>query len=221
MKLSILIPTVPDRSEMLLGLLNFLTPMMGCNKDDIKSEVWFDDSACSFLVIHCPIADFEIIVANDDKTTTLGEKRELMYQHARGEYSWQLDDDDSIAPDAIEKILAALHTKPDVVTFQEKATMNGREYKSNFSHKYEDWEGDGNSVLADGFHFHRTVFYKCVVKTEIARKVQFKRIRFGEDHEWAKDLKPHIESEIHLDEEIYYYIHNSTPQEHDSRYGIK
>jgi hypothetical protein len=60
-----------------------------------------------------------------------------------------------------------------------------------------------------------------VIKTEIARSVPFPPIRWNEDEQWAAALKPHLKTEIHIDEELYYYIHNSQPEEFNSRYGIK
>lgn len=78
--------------------------------------------------------------------------------------------------------------------------MNGTTYKSNHSLQYNDWEGDGSKELKDGFHFHRTPFYKDVIKTEIAASVPFEKISFGEDHAWAKAIKSKLKTEIHIAE---------------------
>jgi len=57
-----------------------------------------------------------------------------------------------------------------------------------------------------------------VIRTELAKKVPIPHIRFGEDHEWSKLLKPLIQSEIHINQPLYRYIHvSSNPQE---RYGL-
>lgn len=155
------------------------------------------------------------------KEMTIGEKREKLYKRAEGLFVWQIDSDDWIAPNAIRLILEAIKSNPDVdcITFEENCMMNGKYYKSNHSLEYPDWYGDGSHLLADGFHFHRTPFYKSVIKTEIAKSVPFQYIRFGEDHLWSIDLKPKLTSEIHINEELYYYIYEPKDT-HEERYGF-
>jgi hypothetical protein len=151
---------------------------------------------------------------------TIGEKRELLYKAANGLYSWQIDSDDDIADNAIDLIIGAIKNNPgvDVISFEEYCNMDGKEYKSNHSNDYLDWEGDGSFEFPDGFHFHRTVFYKDVIRTELAKSIPFVYCRFGEDHLFAKDLKPHIKSEFHIAEQLYRYIHVSS--DFNERYGL-
>ena len=161
----------------------------------------------------------EIIEERDDRTMVLGDKRNLLYQKANGIWSWQIDSDDLIDEKAILLILDAINSNPDVVSFEEYCNIDGVEYKSNFSNEYSGWEGSGDKLLYDGFHYHRTIFYKCVIRTGLARSVKIPSLRFGEDHEFSKLLKKHIKSEIHINKQIYRYIYKSTP--HNERYGIK
>ena len=212
--LSILIPTVVGRVEDFERLFSKISKY-GTFKMYVRADLnrsilsyKFDDDL------------LEIVKYFDDKKITIGEKRERLYKMSSGIYSWQIDDDDEIAPNAIELILKAIKSNPevDVITFEEYVNIDGKEYKSNHSNEYADWEGDGNSLFADGFHFHRTPFFKSVIKTEIAKSVPIPHIRFGEDHQWAQALKPHIKSEIHIPEPLYRYIHISSP--HNERYGI-
>jgi len=195
--LSILIPTVVGRERELYNLIQVL------NKQDAYEN------------------GVQILVETDNKEISIGEKREILYQKSGGLFSWQIDDDDSISPNAIQLILEAIKSNPDVdcITFEENCQMNGKYYKSNHSLKYPNWYGDGSHPLEDGFHFHRTPFYKDVIKTEIAKSVPFHRVRYGEDHLQAIDLYPHLKSEIHIDEELYYYIYEPKDT-HDERYGF-
>lgn len=212
--LSILIPTVVGRVEDFERLFSKISKY-GTFKMYVRADLnpsiisyKFDDDL------------LEIVKYFDDKKITIGEKRERLYKMSSGIYSWQIDDDDEIAPNAIELILKAIKSNPEVdcITFEEYVNIDGKEYKSNHSNEYADWEGDGNSLFPDGFHFHRTPFFKSVIKTEIAKSVSIPHIRFGEDHQWAQVLKPHIKSEIHIPEQLYRYIHISSP--HNERYGI-
>lgn len=193
--LSILIPTTPER------------------------QVEFDRLLDRLEILS---AGYSVKIISDDtgKQMTIGEKRERLYKAANGLYSWQIDSDDDIADNAIELIMAAIKNNPgvDVISFEEYCNMDGKEYKSNHSNDYLDWEGDGSFEFPDGFHFHRTIFYKDVIKTELAKSVPFVYCRFGEDHLFAKDLKPHIKSEFHIAEQLYRYIHVSS--DFNERYGL-
>lgn len=160
----------------------------------------------------------EVQVIIDNKKMTIGEKREKLYKKANGIWSWQIDDDDDIADNSIQLILQAIGQEPDCITFQERCDINGKIYKSNHSLGYPDWIGDGNVELFDGFHFWRTPFFKDVIKTSIARSVPIPHIRFGEDHEWAKALQPYLKTEVHIDQDIYFYQHIST--DFNERYGF-
>lgn len=157
----------------------------------------------------------EILTAIDNKEMTIGEKREWLYKNASGIYSWQIDDDDDIENGALFKIFKATTGNPDCITFKENCNINGLIFSSNHSLKYDDWGED-----QDGYNYVRTPFFKSVIKTEIARSVPIPHIRFGEDHAWARALKPHLKTEVHIDEELYYYQHNSKPEDHSTRYGL-
>jgi hypothetical protein len=188
--LSILIPTVVGRHRECLALHN---KIIACSH------------GCKGITID---------VVRDNKEMTIGEKREQLYQIAEGLYSWQIDDDDDISDDSIKLILAATVFNPDCITFQEHIDIDGRIQRSNHSLKYDDWRDN-----FDGFDYVRTPFMKSVIKTEIARSVPIPHIRYGEDHQWAIALKPHLKNEYHINEQIYRYIHRSS--NHNERYGIK
>jgi hypothetical protein len=162
----------------------------------------------------------EILCRKDNKEMTIGDKRTLLYHDAQGMYSVQWDDDDFIAPNGIQEIVRALNINKNVdcVVYRERCIINGHYYKSNHSIHYPDWDGDGNTILYDGFHYHRTPFFKDVIKTEIARSVPVPSSRFGEDHEWSKLVRPLLKTQTGILQEIYYYIHESS--EFNERYGI-
>jgi hypothetical protein len=152
----------------------------------------------------------------DNKEMTIGEKREKLYQMAAGLYSWQIDDDDDIADNAIGLILEAIKSNPQIpcITFRERCMINGVYKSSNHSIKYNHWEDN-----ADGYDYVRCPFYKDVIRTDIAKQVPFEHIRYNEDERFSYALKPWLTSEIHIDEELYYY--NYEPKEsHEERYGI-
>lgn len=212
--LSILIPTVYGREQELQRLLSVLSKQLTPGNYCTSRTGYYE-----YAVSYSRIFPVEVIYLKDNKQVTVGEKREKLYQMADGVYSWQIDDDDSIAEDAISKILFAAEKEPDCITFLERCLMNGRELFGRHSLDYPDWEGEGNSTLYDGFHFHRTPYFKSVIKTAIVKQVPVPHMRYGEDHQWARLLKPYLKNESHIPEYLYHYIHHSTPEEFAERYG--
>lgn len=192
--LSILIPTVDGREACYDSLVSELNRQI----EDIF-----------------PFDLVEIVTHKDAKQISIGQKREELYQMANGLYSWSIDDDDDIANNAISLILDKIPENPDCITFRENCMINGQYFSSNHSLKYDDW-----ADRQDGFDYVRTPFYKDVIKTDIAKSVPFEYIRYGEDHAWSRALKPHLKTEVHIDEELYFYIHNSKPEDFNTRYGI-
>lgn len=211
-ELSILIPSTPDRKEDLQKLLECIDKQEYVRKvdmydvDGLKCERYWD--------ILCPI---EVLVFEDAKIMTIGEKRELLYKHAKGTHSIQVDSDDLLAPNAIQLILEAIRSNPEipVITFKERCMMNGEYKSSNHSICYEKWQDN-----FDGYDYVRCPFYKDVIITDIAKSVPFPKIRYNEDEQWSMAIKPLLTNEIHIEEELYYY--NYEPKDsHAERYGIK
>lgn len=189
--LSILIPTVVGREKEYNGLIESLAEQY----TGLEVEVYTD---------------------KDNKEKTIGRKREDLYRMANGLYSIMVDDDDRLAPNAIQLILGAIKSNPEipVITFKERCMMNGEYKSSNHSIKYEKWQDN-----FDGYDYVRSPFYKDVIRTDIAKSVPFPYIRYNEDEQWSMALRPHLKTEYHIDKEIYYYLYNET--NHNERYGIR
>lgn len=209
MKLSILIPSTYDRGDLNDNLIREILAQF---PSDQPIEVSHTKNGNIFY-FRVWSTDVEIILIVDDKTMTIGEKRNLLYAEAKGEYSWQIDSDDHIAPDAIEKIIAAMDTKPDCITFRESCLINGTLYTCDHSVGYSGWYDKMH-----GFDYVRTPFFKDVIKTEIAKSVPVPHIRYGEDALWSMDIRERLKTEVHINEELYYYTHESS--DFKTRYGF-
>lgn len=208
--LSILIPSTPDRRKDVSKLLECISEQQYTRK--VGTYDIGGITAWKYYDLLCPI---EILVFEDAKIMTIGEKREMLYKHAIGTHSIQVDSDDLLAPNAIQLILEAIKSNPEIpcITFKERCMINGIYKSSNHSIKYHNWQDN-----ADGFDYVRCPFYKDVIRTDIAKKVPFEHIRWNEDERFSYALKPWLTDEIHIDEELYYYIYNETnPTE---RYGL-
>lgn len=223
--LSILIPTVVGREKEFANLMFKISPISLYQFGEIEDGYFMAESGFYIPPKDADLFDpllseksthVQLLSLKDNKEHSIGDKRELLYHKAKGIYSIQVDDDDELAPNAIQLILEAIKSNPnaDCITFEEHIDIDGKIQRSNHSLKYGDWNNN-----EDGYDYVRTPFMKSVIKTEIARSVPIPHIRFGEDHQWAQALKPHLKTEIHIDEQIYRYIHRSS--NHNARYGIK
>lgn len=214
--LSIQIPCTPDRVKGLIGLLKNIPNGNRVYQTVLDAHNRLgNDFICNEHIIDNNFNPLQIVVYCDDRIMTIGEKREKLYQLSKCTHSFQVDSDDEISDNAIELILETIKSNLDVdcITFEEYVEIDGRVQRSNHSLKYEDW-----ADRQDGYDYVRTPFMKSVIKTEIAKNVPIPHIRFGEDHQWAQALKPHLKTEIHINQQLYRYIHISTP--HNERYGI-
>lgn len=209
--LSVLIPCTPDRRSNVSELLGIIEKQHFTRKATVYGISNID--ATRYWDI---LSEIEILIFEDNREMTIGEKREMLYQHAIGLYSWQIDSDDTIAPDAIEHILAAIKSNPEIpcITFRENCMMWGQYKTCNHSLQYFQWADNAN-----GFDFCRSPFYKDVIRTDIAKSVPFPHTRYNEDEQWSAALRPHLSDEIHIDKELYFYVYD--PKEsHEERYGI-
>lgn len=199
MILSILIPTVVGREQMFNALFNGL-------QEQVVSGGYGDR--------------VEVLSLKDNKEITIGEKRNRLYEMASGKYAVQIDDDDEVAGNFVNRVVWALRHDVDCVGYHEYGTGMGRPFRSDFSLRYRDWRSATNSDLICGLFRHvRTPFHKTPIRTEIAKSVKFADMRFGEDHEWSKRIYPLLHTESYINDIMYYYRYQSQP--HNVKYGIK
>lgn len=193
--LSILIPTVKERAEQFHKLKQYIFRQM---VDHELTDV------------------VEILYVQDNKEMTIGEKRNKLYRMANGHYSWQIDDDDWLHPEAVPYVIDELKALDcDCVGFKELCIFDGKRVESsNFSMKYGGWADN-----QDGFNHVRTPFFKTPIKTRLCLQCPVTPVRWGEDHEFAKLIYPLLQKENYIDEFLYIYRHDSTP--HNERYGIQ
>ncbi len=196
MLLSILIPTINGREHLLNDLLDF-----------IESQ-------------RKPYVDItEIVVCKDNKEISIGQKRQWLLDNCKGEYFVMIDDDDMIHPSYLDKVIAALESKPDCIGYLESVVINGYQLVACHSDRWDGWANN-----AGGFNYVRTIFYKDVIKTSIAREIGFKDLRYGEDHDFSIRLKRSglLKKEVFINEMMYYYTsHTISEEQRKERYGIK
>jgi len=189
-KLSILICSIPRRSEMLKRLI-----------ESLRGQT---------LVLPNP-ADVEILYLVDDHQMSIGLKRNKLIEAARGKYTCFVDDDDRVWADYIAQIFDAMEDDPDCIGMSGICTTNGLCPKvSYFSDAAKVLQGlpldqlrhdpaDPNSIpIAHVCHL-------SPVKRSLTSKVKFMDVSWGEDRDWTIELTRLIKTVHLLEKPVYHY----------------
>ena len=144
--------------------------------------------------------DVEILIEVDDKQISIGAKRNILLKRAKGDYISFVDDDDMVAEDYVSKILKAIETNPDCCGVEGYVIHKRRRKSSKFIHsiQYKEWfEKKG-------------IYYRCPnhlspVRRELALRVMFPNLSYGEDRIYSNSLLKFLKTEVYIDGQIYYY----------------
>jgi glycosyltransferase involved in cell wall biosynthesis len=180
-ELSILILTLPTRIDSYANLIKML------NKQVIENNF---------------IDKVQILTLCDTKEISVGEKRNILLNKSAGRYVCFIDDDDEIAPNYLIKIISALSSNADVVTFCGEYVENA--IRTPFS----------ISMVHRGNYNHPNIFYRlpnhlCPVKRDIALSCQFTDKNFGEDSDYADKINKYLKNEYHLQDKLYFYMYDA------------
>jgi len=179
MKLSILIPTIPERKEMFNRLIIALIAQ------------WTEGVE---------------ICSNDDEGS-IGTKRNQLLQEASGEYVCFIDDDDTVSSTYIQDILTAIESKPDCVSLRGVITWDGSNPEI-FEHSLRYPAYVTHTLPVNGIKYERYPNHLNTIKASIAKQFKFPEINFGEDSDWAKQIHDSglINTEVYIDKVLYHYL---------------
>lgn len=177
--LSILVCTTPTRKDLFNRFINAIT------------------SQLNYKV--------ELLVESDDGSMTIGHKRNILLDKAKGNYICYFDDDDLPSDDYVEKILTAIKSDPDCCSLEGLYTVNG-ENPTLFRHSldYKQWETvneNGETI------YHRSPNHLNAIKRTLASKVRFNdSLSNGEDKDFSCRLLPYLKTESKINGIIYNYL---------------
>ncbi len=175
-KLSILIATLPSRIN---GLKNVLD------------------------LLHSQLEGVEVIYLGDNKTYSVGAKRNILANLAHGEYCTYIDDDDVITTDYCSEILNHLNGA-DCINFIVQCSVNNNPFKPVFysiKNKYRDLKN----------YYERKPNHIMCIKRELILKTPFLDTNFGEDTDFSNRVN--IKSENNINKTLYYYVYNDLTTE--------
>lgn len=198
--LSILIPTIKERSNMFTSLYN-----------EVMKQIAYMDS------VHPTLGKIEVLIDDSprflDGGPSIGKKREALVKRAEGKYLCFLDDDESIAPNYIETLVRLCQFNADVCTFRNVSKLDSYWMVVDLKLKYP------NDQATSDFMIRRKPWHICPVKSEYAKLHSFEDSNYGEDFSWMERVLAHCTTEAKSESVIHQYNH-SKHSEADKIYAL-
>lgn len=146
---------------------------------------------------------YNVEILSDSESGTIGAKRQRLLVAATGDYVAYIDDDDDINPQYIKLIFTHLGDC-DVIGFEGEITTNGRNKKRFTISKEHPYEEKGGV-------YYRYNNHLSPIRREIALKIGYKDMQFGEDFDYAMRLKESglIKTEKYIYTPMYFYRYNT------------
>lgn len=134
----------------------------------------------------------------------LGHVRQDLLTHASTPYVSFVDDDDELPEYHVAEVLARLDGDVDYVGWRMQTYVDGHPLKPTFhSLRYRGW-------WEDDAGYYRDVSHLNPIRTDVARRGDFRRGEPPEDVSWADQVRPHVRTEAYVDRVMYHYRSTST-----------
>lgn len=196
MILSILIPSIPEREDKLIKLLDNLY-----NQKRLISNQ------------HPTLPGVEILTDCSKRYLeggkTVGQKRNDLVQRATGNYLCFLDDDDIVPPNYIETLVRAMQHGSDIITFNSLFKCDYYWSLIDMSIRNNNEEATPNGIT------YRNAWHICPVKSELAKKHQFSNKNNAEDWDWMQRVLTGVFTEHKLNVILHQYNHSANTSEVD------
>jgi hypothetical protein len=176
--LSILTPTIKNRSSQVIALHEKLAAQ------DIGNRI-------------------EHLWLGDNRTRSIGAKRQALVDIARGEYIAFVDDDDDILRGYVSSLLEAIKTGADVITFRQRAIYNGLESEVHFGVNNQDEQFNPGGITKRG------PWHVCAWKRSVVAGCLFGESNYGEDLVWCLQARQRIKTGFHIDSILHTYRHDA------------
>lgn len=195
--LSVLIPTIPARKDLL---------------DSLWDDLWKQNNELNWG--HPMLGLVEFLIDDDrrflDGGLSIGKKRQKLVEMASGKYLCFLDDDEIIAPNYLETLVRLCNEDKDVCTFRNLTKLDNfwTVVDMSLSHT-ENEQATPNAIVK------RRPWHICPVRSEFAKRYEFEDSNYGEDWQWFERVLSHCQTEAKTDAIIHQYNHSKITSEAD------
>lgn len=189
-KLTIGIPSLPDRSEKLLTLYQKIMKQIGETKD------------------------IEVLSIVDNRAMSIGRKRTMLFQIAQGKYTCIIDDDDDVTDDFVYTMRQVINDTldVDVICYNQDANIDGRSWLIRTSLNHNS-KFPFDQLMVNQFGqpvpCNRPPWHWCAWKTEFAKSIPFGDSNTQEDTIFVLDAISKAKSQIVLDKVMCKYRYSS------------
>ena len=161
--------------------------------------------------------DVELIYMLDNRRRTVGAKRNDLLRAARGEFISFIDDDDEVAVNYVDKVLAGIvqarKEGADVVCFSQRATLSpaGITHECTYSIKHLERPLEQRRKLEPTsnpniLNWSGPPAHTMIWRRELVSDIPFEDKQFGEDVLWCDIAASRAKSEIQiLCDPLYFY----------------
>jgi len=193
MILSILTPTIPGRERQLQTLQWRIEEQIAALPT--RTEALRSAPRTSGQVEH--------LILSDNRTRSIGAKRQSLLDIARGQYIAFVDDDDGIADNYVQELLAAAASGADVITFLQHAIYNGKQSVVDFQ------LGQGDHGFVPGGITIRDAWHVNAWRRSRVAHCQFGETNYGEDLTWCLQARRMVETTVHIPKILHFYRHDA------------
>jgi len=124
----------------------------------------------------------EICLAHNNREMSIGSKRQLLLDRAKGKYLSFIDDDDEITDAYIEDLWNCMEGKHHVMR------LRGQMQQYTFMHSTANKISDKMATITDPPVFIRPPNHLNPMLSDIAKFIPFKNATYGEDLDWTLQL---------------------------------
>jgi hypothetical protein len=158
--------------------------------------------------------EVEIISLLDNKSMSVGRKRQALFQLARGRYVCQIDDDDGVEDDFVKTILSAIkdtqNNPPEVISFQQRCDIDGQIMFVECDIKYTATSEPKQDPETGKILIKRCPWHWCCWRNDIAKKGEFYDCNGVEDSLFPRQMKEIVTKEHKIQKVLLQYMFRSS-----------
>lgn len=198
-KISLLVPAYNAAKYIKECVDSFISQTCG----DWEAVIVNDGSTDDTEAILSGYNDFRIrVITTPNGGVTAARKRAL--SEAKGEFVLFVDADDTLSPDAVEKLLKAASDGADIVVFKaRKFYEDGKTGKVVSDRRYPDPKSYSDAIFTRDAH--GCLWNKLFRRSLFGPEVFFPEFGYGEDRLLAVQLVAEAGSMVWIEDELYHY----------------
>ena len=154
----------------------------------------------------------QIVYLGDNKSMSVGAKRNLALSMASGKYITFVDDDDRVSDNYVAEILKAIGGEPEVIVFRVQKYRNGvKDKEQRFTNKTHRVY-----LVPDKSHYIMPPNHLCAWRRDVIKE-EFPNKSLSEDHVWSESMMKHYQDIFYIDEILYHYYYDTSLSETHAR----